>query len=115
MVLSQIADVSPVPPWLSLVIQGGSFALVVFIVAYLYPKSAKEARDDRNERDDKWQALVATLQTKFEERNDKITAAFDRQTVFLSTSFADAAHRIEEAVVNVCRGKQIGTREGDHS
>jgi len=107
------AEVSPLPPWLSLVIQGGSFALVALIVLYLYPKLAADAREDRNTREDKWHTLLVALQEKFDERNDKVAAAFDRQTITLTNSFADAAKRIESSMTNICRGKLFGTREGD--
>lgn len=113
MLLGQ-AEISALPPWLSLAIQGGSFALVATIVLYLYPKLSKESREAQDKREDSWRVLVRELQQNFDTRNDKVTAAFDRQTVLLTNSFGDAAHRIETAVVNVCRGKGFGTREGDH-
>lgn len=100
--LAQI-DPNQVPPWLSPILQGGSFALVVFIVSYLYPKLTREAREDQNRRDDSWRALVREIQVRFDDRNDKIANAFDKQTNSLSMSFSAAADRIEKAVVNVSK------------
>ena len=86
-----LGQVETTPSWLGPLIHGGSFALIVFIVSYLYPKLAREARDDQNKRDDNWRSLVKEIQQKFDDRNDKIATAFDNQTAQLAASFTLAA------------------------
>ncbi len=107
--------VDPMAPWISLILQGGGFALAVVIVTILYPRAAKDAREERDKRDQMWLSLVNAIQEKFENRNKVISDAIEKQTDTMTTEFKASANRIEQAVVNVCRGRFGGTRETDKS
>ena len=84
-----LADVitDPTTPWLSLILQGGAFTLIVYIVCRLYPAEAKAAREERYSRDKVMTDLIERLQAKFEERNERLIESIDKQTVRLERTF----------------------------
>jgi hypothetical protein len=54
--------------WYSILLQGGSFALVVYMIVVAFPATHKEVEKDRLE-------IINTLQEKFEQRNAKVVAS----------------------------------------
>lgn len=95
-----VAD--PIASWSSVILQGSAFGLLVYIVVRLYPQESRLAREERQSRDDRFDRVLAALQTKFEERNDKIIIALKEQTNILSATQKESAERIEKAVEQVC-------------
>lgn len=51
--LAQLAQTDGLPGWFALILQGGSFAVLVFLMLFGLPKLRREiAEEQRNERDD---------------------------------------------------------------
>ncbi len=73
----------PIAPWIALFLQGGAFALVVYIIAVMYPKAAKEAREERERRDVMFKEILDSQNDNFEKRNDKIVEALNEQSAIL--------------------------------
>jgi len=67
-------------PWLTIIIQAGSFGLIVFIVTVMWPRSQKEAREERESRDRRFETMIEALHAKFSDRNDKLVATIESQT-----------------------------------
>jgi hypothetical protein len=67
---------SPLQGWAAVLLQGGAFALVVYMVVVLFPQTHKEVVAER-------EALINTLQTKFDERNNRLVDIENRQNVIL--------------------------------
>lgn len=53
----------------SLILQAGAFGLLAWIVVYMYPHQVREARAERETRDQRFEALVILIQDKFDERH----------------------------------------------
>ncbi len=99
--------VVPVPPdplggWGTLVLQGGAFALLAWIVMRLAPAVLKDAREEREKRESIFTAVIGALQDRQDTRNkeivDAIEKAIDRQTTLLNRGTTAGAQRIESAV-----------------
>jgi hypothetical protein len=99
------SSADPLNGWGTLILQGGAFMLLVYIVVWMYPKAAKEQREERETRDQLFADLVKGLQDKDEKRSDKILEALYEQTGTLSTAFRDAAGDMKTAVAGICRGR----------
>jgi hypothetical protein len=93
----------PFGGWGTMILQAGAFGLLTYVVVFMYPRASKEAREERESRDQLFSGMVHTLQEKFEERNEKIVASVEKQTQALSTTFNESASRIEQALAAVCR------------
>lgn len=105
----QVQPVDPLGGWFAVLLQGGAFGLLTYIVAVLGPRYFRDAREERDKRDSNFIAMAEILQTKFAERNailaqhiEKQTAyltnSLEKQTADLGNSLARAADRIEHAV-----------------
>jgi hypothetical protein len=108
--------VDALPPWLGVVVQFGSFGLVVYVIVYAAPRWLKEAREERESREaayraerketiDATAAMVEKNQRHSEDRNREIVASIDRQTAEFRQMHKESAARIEQAVANACKGK----------
>lgn len=107
-IFAQVAAPAPmdsVSPWASLLLQGGAFGLVTYIVVKLYPAAAREARAEREARDAMFSTTIQMLQTKFDERSDRIIGSISDQTDTLAASIADSARSIKESVTTACKSK----------
>ncbi len=91
--------------WLSLIIQGGSFALIVVIVVYLWPKTQREAREEREKKEkehreerqlerDKFAELLAVAHEGSHKRNENVVLAIKEQTVEFRKSQEKAAEKL---------------------
>lgn len=69
----------PVAPWLSIIIQGGSFALIVYIVTIMWPRAQKDNREERERRDVRFEEMISTLHIKFHDRNQAVIEAIKGQ------------------------------------
>lgn len=123
-----IQTMDPTAAWAAVIIQGGAFMLVVYIVVRLYPQMSKESGEERERREMRLVGLVDSLQVKFEERNNKIVGlmldmqtkfegrnkevvdAVERQTFLINESFEKSAERIESAVTRSCQYQSRGRR-----
>lgn len=102
--IAQVAtNTDPFGGWGSLVLQGGAFGLLVYVVTVMYPRAAKDQREEREKQDEVFRKTLSDLQMRFEARNDKITVAVNAQTDKLATALTQNADRIEQAVASVCR------------
>lgn len=77
--------------WPSLLLQTGCFGLVVYIVTWMYPQHVKEMRAERESRDIRHDASIASmltefkgmtiiLQERFEARNEKLIKAIEARS-----------------------------------
>jgi len=66
------------PTWFSVVLHGGSFALLAYIVTVMYPKAAADARAEREGRDAKFAELIEKISDQFDTRNEKIVDAITK-------------------------------------
>lgn len=92
------AEADPLGGWLQVILQGGALGLLGYIVIYIYPRSAAEARMEREGREKAFGSLVALMQDKFEERNQRVVNAIERQTTALNAAIGHNTNRIESAV-----------------
>jgi hypothetical protein len=70
----------PTANWAWILLQGGSFGLLCFIVMVLAPKIIKEAREERQNRDRQFELIVDKLQLSFESRARDLITALEKQT-----------------------------------
>jgi hypothetical protein len=75
LVFAQVPAVPPDPfsGWGSLLLQGGAFVLLAYMVIRLAPQLFKEMREEREARDTKFATAIDNLQNKYDERNESIT------------------------------------------
>ena len=92
------ADVDPLGGWAQIILQGGAFSLLVYIVAVLYPQSAKDVREERERRDTAFSAMIDRMNDKFDQRNNLIVTALEKQTVTMTASFREGMTRIESSI-----------------
>jgi hypothetical protein len=82
---------------LGLVSNYGSLVLVAYIIIWVYPtarreeraereKRATEEREERERRDVRFAEMIAAIHTEFNERNQKIIGAIEKQTGLLTRS-----------------------------
>lgn len=117
--LAQAADTAtPLGGWGSLVLQGGAFGLLTYIVAYLAPQLMKESRKEREARDQLFNTVMDALQTRFDDRNravvKEIVGAVKDQTQILATALRSSSERIEGAVSNACKANAQNRSCSDH-
>jgi len=86
----------PLGGWGNLLLQGGAFALLAYIVIRIYPQGTKEARDEREKRDALFGDLITNLQTKFEERNAAVVAELRVQTAALAAVIKESACKAKD-------------------
>lgn len=96
-----IAD--PMSGWPSLILQGGAFMLLAYVVIRIAPSMMKDMRDERETRDLRFERVVALLQTSFLERNATILDAIKRQTDSWVDEIRSNTKALQEATRNVCR------------
>lgn len=112
---AQVVGGDALTPWMSLTLQAGAFGLLVYIVVRLYPSEAKEARDERERRETRLQAItnvyaetmqevVDKLQRGFEDRNSKVVAALEKQTERMEAALKESGNVIEGAVLRMGYG-----------
>lgn len=106
---AQVADVTP---WLALVIQGGALALLAIVVVWIQPRQHKEDQEERERREQRMQTMstlfastinevVNTLQTRFQERNDKIIQQMDKNIDRMERALKESGNQIESAVLRI--------------
>ena len=110
---SQVAT-DPLGGWASLILQGGAFALLTYIIVYMWPKESSNARDERIKREvvftaaledmsAKFDKLVTTMNNKFDARNDRVVVALEKQTETLRQTFHDGSADIKTAFTAICK------------
>lgn len=104
----------------TIILQGGAFAFLVYIVAVMYPKESRQASDERTSRDKmfnelirlfvddskkereardvRFETLFEKLQKHFEERNIAIFTGFKETFSRSDAHFAACVDRIEKAM-----------------
>lgn len=113
MLFSELAP-DPLGGWGTLILQGGSFVLLTYIVTILVPKGMRESRDERETRDDKFltallkkeessKESITTLHQQFEIRNQQIVLALREQTETLGETLEREVGKVQAAVSSVCR------------
>ncbi len=96
--------------WFPTLVQGGSFALVAYIVVVQQPKAAaalalamiEAARLTREERDavqSRFENTVGAMQKGFDDRTDRMIRAIETQTAQLNQSLKIDSQRVEQAVI----------------
>jgi hypothetical protein len=115
MLLNMLAQVTPIAdpisPWLSILLQGGSFGLLVYIVVVVYPNSAKEARTERETREEVYTKAIDKIENKFDERNNILVAALGIQAESTGILAKDLAVATKEAAVKVAESTSVLAKE----
>ncbi len=93
----------PLGGWGTLILQGGAFALLVYIIAIMYPKETEAGRKERIERDTAFIAALTSMELKADVRNDRMVAALERQTTSLQVSIDKNGDQMRSAVSTVCK------------
>lgn len=94
----------PMGGWGSLILQGGAFGLLTFMVTILIPREMKSAREERERRENHFAQILDNLNTKFDDRNGHLVNAIEKQTASLTQTYERGAERINNAVASVCKG-----------
>lgn len=89
----------------SLVLQGGAFGLLAYIVAVLAPRMFAAAREEREARDKAFAVLVEGLQSRFEERTKALIEAMENQTRMLTAQMEQQTAGIAQAFARI---QQVG-------
>lgn len=97
------AEADQMAGWGQLILQGGAFALLVYIVTVMYPKSVTESREEREKRDSNFTKMLDSQQEKFGSRNLTIVAALERQTSQLGEKLDKHTEGMNRALLSVCR------------
>lgn len=63
------------PSWASLIIQGGAFLLLSYVVVFMAPNFMREGREERAMLLDRFEKSLANIQTEFDKRNTAMLAA----------------------------------------
>lgn len=101
--LAQVEPVAASAPWLSFIIQCGSFGLICYIIAVMWPRSQTETRHEREKRDERFEQMLKTLHEKFSERNEKIVTAVRDQTKEFTRATNESAVKIVTAIDASCK------------
>lgn len=73
----------PLGGWGLLLLQGGSFALLVYILTIMVPKELDEQREERQNRDRHFADLVQKLEEDCSGRTEVLAAQLEKQTAIL--------------------------------
>ena len=112
MLLAQAAS-NPAEFWPTFVIQAGAFGLLTYIVVFLAPKIIQETKEERLARDQRFESIVLAMQTRFEERNNKIIEALDTRSDSWVEELRKHTAAVIEATKMACRYMPRGNH-GEH-
>jgi hypothetical protein len=91
----------PLAGWGSLFLQGGSFGLLCYIIGSLGPKVMKEARDEREKRDDAFSKIVEKMEVGFEQRQKEVLVSLVGQVQFVINELARNAAATEKLLTSI--------------
>jgi hypothetical protein len=117
MVISQVMPTpDPLGGWGHLILNGGAFALLIYIVIFLVPKLMREAREERaaaaknaKDRDRLFQATIDTIQDRFTERTRDLLKGIEKQTEALLIGFASTLTKQMDKVRWILTSMQRGS------
>ena len=98
-------NIDPLGGWASLILQGGAFVLLTYMITVLIPKEMKLAREERERQAGQFKTIVDDLNSKFDDRNGHIVNAVEKQSAILVGSFDRGAEKIFNAVNIACKHK----------
>ena len=105
MLFADVAPADPLAMWGGLILQGGAFGLLTYIVVVFAPRVMRDAREERESRDKAFSSTIDALQTRFEARNQEVITSIKEQTQILATALNSSSSRIESSVSNICKSK----------
>lgn len=79
-----------IAPWISVVVQGGAFALIAYLITVLEPKRRDEERAEREKRDATFERIIERTYAEFDKRTDKTVTAIKEQTTDFRSALKDA-------------------------
>lgn len=88
----------PLGGWGNLILQGGAFGLLTYIVVWMYPQSQKVNREEREKRDASFATLATVMQEHFETRNNFLIRAIQDQTDRLARKLDEQSVRQAESM-----------------
>lgn len=88
----------PLGGWGAMILQGGSFVLLVYIIVVMVPREIGQQRDERNAREKSLGDTVKLMQDGFDTRADKITCAIEKQTASIVEAVNKASKETAEQV-----------------
>lgn len=69
-----------VPPWLSPILQGGSFAVLVYLLVYALPQTRREIRREHKEDLDRVETARTTERAEFRQSLQEVTTSFKAES-----------------------------------
>lgn len=93
--------------WMQLLLQGGAFALLAYIVVQLAPRLMSESRRERENREANFAALINTMQEKFETRNQILASSIVEQTRRLVAEMEKQTAMFTNTMDKVCKADCI--------
>lgn len=88
--MNLIAQTDPLNGWFGVILQGGAFALLTYIVVWMAPDALKQAREERQSRDAIFSAIIDVIQLKTDERNKELIEAIRSQTTTLTVAIGNS-------------------------
>jgi hypothetical protein len=92
--------------WFNVILQGGAFALLTYIVIVMGPSTFRDNRIERETRDRRFEDIIRLMQERFAERSNQIVAAIEKQTALINQVNKEGAQRIESAVQVACKERR---------
>lgn len=94
----------PLNGWGNLILQGGAFVLLAYIIVVMVPKILGEMRVEREARDQNFTRLMDALQDRFDSRNAVLAQSIRDQTDSFRAQIEKQTVVLEKALSAVCRG-----------
>jgi F0F1-type ATP synthase membrane subunit b/b' len=105
------AEAEPLGGWATLLLQGGAFALLVYIITVMYPRATKDAKEERQNRDQTFAELVKEMHATFEDRNksmaDSIGKSMDSQGQQIVNEIQIQTATMTNGLEKICRADQF--------
>lgn len=90
-----------------LILQAGAFGLLCWVVIVLAPNMLRDARQERESRDTRFEQLVNTLQARNDARNDAIVASIQSQTDRLVQQIEKQTNDLSRSVATSCQAAAV--------
>lgn len=97
------AELDPLGGWGQIILQGGSFVLLVYIIVIMYPRATREAREERASRDQLFAETIAAMNVGFEIRATKLATSTEENAKLV----ARAAEKQTKEFINEVRVQTV--------
>ncbi len=84
-----VTEIDPVSNWLQVVLQGGSLGLLAIALLVVGPRIADKVMALMAQRDKQHAETITLLESKFDERNERLVGAIEKQTERITEQMKD--------------------------